>query len=492
MTESQAGLYHRIEVFEFDALGANYTFAQRLAKENRWSPAFAARAIVEYRRFVFLYVAAEHPVSPPEVVDQVWHLHLLYTESYWHDFCETVLGRRLHHEPSRGGAEERAKFGEWYKLTVESYRRYFGNPPADIWPVSVPSQKIATPVINAPDGDQKKAFFPDRPLEFFATGLLPVTLLIVFVITVGIIISWVFSRDGSFEGWNILNFEGRKFLGFFGLIFVAALALALLIRTGIPVRTQRPVATDELNCYEIAYLNGGSKRVVDVAIASLYGRGCLDAATDGTVRCTSPYKMPGTKDFDTIERTVIGVVGNGRPGISRVRDKSAHIAIPIMQRLMQSGLIVSDLKNVMRIAGSLMVVLAVPAIGAVKIGVGMERKRPVGFLTVACIISLVLSVVVFARRCHRTPLGNATLAAIKLKYRKVAKANTLEANELVTVFSVWGASVLTGQEWSKLRYALTYKRPSQDWSGGGDSGSGGSSCGGSSCGGGGGCGGCSS
>jgi len=36
----------------------------------------------EYKRFAFLAVAAGHPVSPSEAVDQPG-LHLTYTENYW-------------------------------------------------------------------------------------------------------------------------------------------------------------------------------------------------------------------------------------------------------------------------------------------------------------------------------------------------------------------------------------------------------------------------
>ena len=66
--------------------------------------------ISEYRRFVFLALAAGHPVTPSDQVDQAWHLHLLYTNSYWNRFCGETLGRRLHHGPTQGGASERDKF----------------------------------------------------------------------------------------------------------------------------------------------------------------------------------------------------------------------------------------------------------------------------------------------------------------------------------------------------------------------------------------------
>ena len=130
-----AALYERIQKFRFDEGEAAFPFVSRLERENGWSRAYAVRAITEYRKFVFLALAAGHPVSPSDQVDQVWHLHLLNTRSYWDRFCRQTLGRALHHEPTKGGKNEKDKFGDWYAATLESYRRYFGEAaPAGIWP----------------------------------------------------------------------------------------------------------------------------------------------------------------------------------------------------------------------------------------------------------------------------------------------------------------------------------------------------------------------
>ncbi|MEL6984422.1 MAG: hypothetical protein AAFO29_18495, partial [Actinomycetota bacterium] len=98
-------------------------------------PSFAERVVAEYRRFLFLAASAGHPVTPSEEVDQAWHLHLVYTRSYWDELCGEVLGFPLHHGPTVGGPAEGAKFTDWYQRTLDSYRRLFGTePPADIWP----------------------------------------------------------------------------------------------------------------------------------------------------------------------------------------------------------------------------------------------------------------------------------------------------------------------------------------------------------------------
>lgn len=128
-------LRERIESFVLDEPGAALPFTSRLAREQGWSHVFAGRVVGEYKRFLVLAMEAGHPVTPSEEVDQAWHLHLVYTRSYWQRLCGDVLGRELHHEPTSGGPSEGAKFVDWYARTLDSYRRLFGEePPEDIWP----------------------------------------------------------------------------------------------------------------------------------------------------------------------------------------------------------------------------------------------------------------------------------------------------------------------------------------------------------------------
>jgi hypothetical protein len=128
-------LLEKIMGFELDEPGSQLPFTARLAREQGWTHVFAGRVVTEYKRFVALAMLAGHPVTPSVEVDQAWHLHLVYTRSYWHGLCRDVLGRDLHHGPTAGGTEENAKFGKWYQQTVDSYLRFFGHaPPTDIWP----------------------------------------------------------------------------------------------------------------------------------------------------------------------------------------------------------------------------------------------------------------------------------------------------------------------------------------------------------------------
>jgi hypothetical protein len=137
MSSINQQLWSDIKAFELDNADAQLTFTERLARENNWSLEYACRAVEEYKKFMFLACISEFPLTPSEDVDQVWHLHLLYTESYWDDFCARVLKRRIHHGPTKGGSNEREKFLDWYSKTIKLYHEIFGtSPPCDLWPES--------------------------------------------------------------------------------------------------------------------------------------------------------------------------------------------------------------------------------------------------------------------------------------------------------------------------------------------------------------------
>jgi hypothetical protein len=141
MTPQQSRLLDRIRAFDFDAASLALSFAGRLARDNGWTTVFALRVMEEYRKFVFLAMASGHVAVPSDQVDQVWHQHLQYTRS-WAEFQNRVLEQTLHHDPSRGGPEERLRFEEGYAHTLASYRRFFGEPPEDAWPP--PARRFGT------------------------------------------------------------------------------------------------------------------------------------------------------------------------------------------------------------------------------------------------------------------------------------------------------------------------------------------------------------
>lgn len=127
-------LHEALAGFPLAETGGEVTFLRRLCRENQWTAEFGLRTIDEYKRFVYLAMVSPAPVTPSREVDQVWHLHLLYTRSYWEDL-RAILGRPLHHGPTAGGQQEDEKFHGWYERTKLLYESEFRQkPPADLWP----------------------------------------------------------------------------------------------------------------------------------------------------------------------------------------------------------------------------------------------------------------------------------------------------------------------------------------------------------------------
>jgi hypothetical protein len=134
MTAEQEQLWDKIRTFELDDPSIALTFTDRLARENGWKLEYALRTIDEYKKFMFLLCIADHPLTPSDQIDQVWHLHLLYTQSYWTDFCKGTINKQIHHGPTKGGAIENNKFTDWYEKTKQLYEAVFGcRTPNDIW-----------------------------------------------------------------------------------------------------------------------------------------------------------------------------------------------------------------------------------------------------------------------------------------------------------------------------------------------------------------------
>jgi hypothetical protein len=134
---TSTALWHRIAAHTIGPDDAAFTFAARLARENRWSLTRAEQVIGEYKRFCFLAMTAGHEVTPSDAVDQAWHLHLTYTRDYWQTFCPQVLKADLHHGPTKGGPAESGRFYHQYAATLAAYEAAFGEvPPPDIWPAA--------------------------------------------------------------------------------------------------------------------------------------------------------------------------------------------------------------------------------------------------------------------------------------------------------------------------------------------------------------------
>lgn len=165
-----ATLYQQLENLVFDTQPTDFPFSKRLAMENNWTLSYARLVLHEYRRFILLASLNRIVVSPSDAIDQAWHLHLTYTRSYWHDLCDTILKRPLHHEPMSGFGQDRERFQEQYAATLALYEEIFQEKPAtNVWP-EVKTRFAKTPNFRRVDMElfQLK---PHRKFGSFIVGL---------------------------------------------------------------------------------------------------------------------------------------------------------------------------------------------------------------------------------------------------------------------------------------------------------------------------------
>ncbi|CAN5423084.1 hypothetical protein BH09GEM1_BH09GEM1_30030 [soil metagenome] len=109
-------------------------FAHKLSRKLGWRPAFAFRAIEEYKRFLYLGIVSESVVTPSLIIDQVWHEHLLFSRGY-REFCRDVLQRDFDHNPELVPSDtQTAVFKAQFDATVDLYHEEFNvEPPPQIW-----------------------------------------------------------------------------------------------------------------------------------------------------------------------------------------------------------------------------------------------------------------------------------------------------------------------------------------------------------------------
>jgi hypothetical protein len=134
-TSARRELWRRIEQHDLEP-DTPLNFTRRLARDHGWSLEDARAAVDAYRRFCFLAVVSLRPVTPSEIVDEVWHQHLIYSRDYWTVWCGEILQAPLHHDPTPGGPEMQMTHRRQYAETLALHECFFGPPDAELWPAT--------------------------------------------------------------------------------------------------------------------------------------------------------------------------------------------------------------------------------------------------------------------------------------------------------------------------------------------------------------------
>jgi uncharacterized protein (TIGR04222 family) len=295
---------------------------------------------------------------------------------------------------------------------------------------------------------------------------------------------------------NPFDLRGPEFLSLYCIVLAIALLAAYLVRQRFRQPSDAPPAqARDLHPYEIAYLAGGATQAINAVIASLVHRGLV---TVNAGERSLAAQLSSVAPQLAVEKAAYNhVLARQDLPIRELRSALASELSHLRDRPRALGLLVDEEKAFLGRALPTLLVLGVAGFGFIKILVGMSRHRPVGFLAVLCIVTVVVAFAGFARRVHRTWRGDLALEQLKvrnaaLEYavpRNVAQAT---AADLALAVALFGTGVLASGPLANLKMALTPPAGSNSWGSGGGCSSG---CGGGGCGGGcggGGCGGCGS
>ena len=459
-TTLQDELWQKIEAFVLDDPYSNFPFSKKLEKENNWSPGFAARAIEEYRKFIYLCCIAPTGASPSDAVDKVWHLHLTYTQNYWISFCKKTLHKDIHHHPSKGGSSENDKHVNWYKQTLQLYEEVFETaPPLSIWPQNnIFPEHIDTLLYN-------KNLFNNVAVAFCLTTLL-----------------YIFTT-------SLFKTNGPDFLLYYALLCIAGLVVSFLLSMQKEEQLEKIVEENypaSFNTFQATHFIYGPHKSYQTALIDLLKRGIIDCSKNN-------FRFNGYQKEDTLEEI--------NPLIKPLSEKvnvGVDFTYPEGLALMDNDLVTQPAFDKLTLLSKkvdyqkFVVPGIVLLIGFARLFQGMANYKPVSYLVLEIGIFCVFSLMI-AQQYSCNYLVFVIAEKIWKKQNYDGKGNNILNN-----FSILGATVIAGfAEYPILAAMFTYYLPpaqnilgnatgSSSGCSSGSSCSVGSSCCGGGCGGGGG------
>lgn len=289
------------------------------------------------------------------------------------------------------------------------------------------------------------------------------------------------------DTWGI---PGPTFLVLYPILIAVPVVIGLGWRVLQTLRGAGP--TPELTVYHLAYLAGGRRRVAETAVARLLSVRRLRVSSTGTIST-----IKGDRATDKVERAVIGAANRAKLGT--ITGKLGAVVGKLNADLADAGLAVPEARVRHRRGAVALLCLLVTGFGVARLAAGASNHRPVGWLLLELLGSVVVLVLVLRVRRKDTALatvaGRRVLAGAKAAQQdETVSASADRAAMAVVGAGVAGAVVFGGFALypdQAVQTAMAHVPASGGsfFGGGGDGGSGGSSCGGNSCGGGSSCGG---
>ncbi len=250
------------------------------------------------------------------------------------------------------------------------------------------------------------------------------------------------------------------------LAWAASLPLAEVMRdAGRPGRTS---GEDDL-----AALAGGPVRLAEAALVRLLASRQLVQQSRRQFHAIEP-----NGGSTPVERAILRIACPA-PWSAILRAVTAEFSA-IERRLVANGLMLERGQRLRLQLWTTAPLALVLVFGLTKLTIGIGRDKPVGFLAVLLIATVVLAVMRFLRTSRATREGEALLAAERERCERIRRAP--ERGEMGHSVALFGTAVLAGSALSDF-HAMRRKTDGQTNGGGcGGDGGGDSGCGGGGCG----------
>lgn len=447
---SQQELWEKIQNFQLDEPESSFPFSKKLAKQNNWSASFTGNAIAEYKKFIFLCCILPGGASPSSIVDEVWHLHLTYTDNYWNKFCKQTLQQDIHHHPSKGGESEKDKHDNWYDDTLKQYEEVFGSkPPESIWPAGA----IEIPEISLEIYDP---VFIKKIIIGFIAGT------VIYAIVT-----------------NLFRTAGPEFLQHFAVIAIAGFLLLLFSQQHKRDRLIQVIwdyFPKDYSSFQMTRFLFGSHRAYQTALVDLLKRDIIEM--DG--RTYKIVSIPNTISPNEANPLLAELVKAFTPGDTFTYEQGLPLAEAGHQRH-------ADIERLYRLSikvdyHKFVIPGVVLLIGITRLFQGIANNKPVSLLVFEMFLFTFFVLIMLEFHSY------TNLVRTYVKNEWLDRNNNGQGNDIINNFSILGTAAIAGfAEYTVLTSIFESATPRKNQSGGSDSA--GCSSGDGSSGGDGGCGG---
>lgn len=455
-------LWDKIEVFDLDQPISEYGFSTRLANENLWTKNFTQKAITEYKKFMYLAATSGYLVSPSEIVDVVWHQHLIFTQSYA-AFCK-VLGKNIQHIPSTHNHGEAAKFIQAKERTAKLYDEAFGVQPGDIWNCDSINETLALKRMK------------------FDTGSCIV--LIVFLLVVA-----------GFLLFNVLrpvyaSINNPGFLAWYvAFVIIAPVFLANYNHVkfkNLLYQLPKHAFIYNLAPLELIYLQTGKLSSAIHAVTNmLIKENKLGISNNKTIQLKYNREVSTIEDFTIMEEVKLYRQVDYPLLVKSVVSKPFFVNIASSVKAFKKYFLQTQAFAKIFLF-NLVILALIFWIGVLRFATGIVRERPVLFIGITLAVTLVVFTIFLV-----WSYNYFFKVTVPQFYKETILPGTDTLHNWQWQYFLHSAAAITPLFLPLVTMAEIKQRDSSSDSGGCGGGScGGGSCGGGSCGGGGGCGGC--